>query len=227
MVTRREALLTGVGLVLAPAHELLGFGGKDFWNTKEPSDWTDKEVAKILTQSPWAKEAAVEIYAGDMGGEGGPGGAGPPGGPPGGGPGGLPRSKTVVRWESSKPVRLAKKESLGEEPAFYVVSMSGLMLPAGRQRGEEPSDGNHAEQVKQITEESTRLQVKGKDPILPDKVDATDSGESALLVTYYFLKSPPISLEDREVNFISRLGPMEIKVKFLLQDMQYRDQLTL
>jgi hypothetical protein len=92
MLTRRNAMLA-TGLILAPMRPLFGFGSKDFWNSKEPSDWSDKEVAKLLTQSPWAKEAIIDSHMGPqgsssrgnrgggmgggaMGGMGGAGGAG-------------------------------------------------------------------------------------------------------------------------------------------------------
>lgn len=69
-------------------------GAADFWDTKEPSAWTDKEVQRLSTRSPWAKEVTPnmgQMMGPGMGGPGmgGPGGGGPGmGGPGGGGPGG-------------------------------------------------------------------------------------------------------------------------------------------
>lgn len=70
--------------------------GSEFWNDKAPADWNDKEVKKLLSKSPWAKEAVAEFDPNRMGGMGGPGmgrrggmggeGGGLPGG--GGMPGG-------------------------------------------------------------------------------------------------------------------------------------------
>ena len=74
----------------------------DFWNKKEPAEWSSEEVDKLATKSPWAKEVNVSEpqagrgYGRRGGGGGGPtlgdpgiGGGYPGGGSPGGGyPGG-------------------------------------------------------------------------------------------------------------------------------------------
>jgi hypothetical protein len=38
----------------------LAFAG-DFWKEKPPSEWSDKDVKKLLTNSPWAKQASVDL----------------------------------------------------------------------------------------------------------------------------------------------------------------------
>jgi hypothetical protein len=61
----------------------------DFWNKKDPSQWSREEIDRLTTKSPWAKEVSAEYSPGEGGGMGGPrsgGGAG--GGWPGGGGGG-------------------------------------------------------------------------------------------------------------------------------------------
>ena len=70
----------------------------DFWKTKDSSQWTDDEISKILSESPWAKAKTVQPQQsqtqrrgmGRRGGFGFPGGGGYPGGgyPGGGYPGG-------------------------------------------------------------------------------------------------------------------------------------------
>jgi hypothetical protein len=52
-------ILTRRGLIwLAPWSLLYGFGDKDFWNSKDPDNWSSEEVSKLLRKSPWAKEIA-------------------------------------------------------------------------------------------------------------------------------------------------------------------------
>jgi hypothetical protein len=48
-------------------------------------------------------------------------------------------------------------------------------------------------------------------------------------MTVYFLfpRSEAITLEDKEVEFETKLGPMEIKRKFKLQDMVFGGKLEL
>jgi hypothetical protein len=73
----------------------------DFWKTKDSSLWTDDEISKVLSDSPWAKAKTVQPQQsqtqrrgmGRRGGFGFPGGGGggyPGGGYPGGG-GGYPQ----------------------------------------------------------------------------------------------------------------------------------------
>ena len=64
----------------------------DFWKDKQPADWSDKEVSRMMTNSPWAKQVSVPVSMGAMresgaGRVGGPGAGGPDGGIAGGVPG--------------------------------------------------------------------------------------------------------------------------------------------
>src|SRR5450755_2505064 len=68
----------------------------DFWKTKDYTQWTSDEVAKVLTDSPWAKQISVtseqtggeQRRGGGMGRGGGGGGRVVGGGAGGGGGGG-------------------------------------------------------------------------------------------------------------------------------------------
>lgn len=92
-LTRRDALRLGLSLTALsiPAYS------KDFWEEKPSTDWKPDEIDRLLTKSPWAKEASVS-YNGGPGGYGNRGsrrGGYPTGGIgfPGGGvgyPGGYP-----------------------------------------------------------------------------------------------------------------------------------------
>jgi hypothetical protein len=84
MTTRRKALLIGLG----SGYIVLGFSPGDFWNDKPPSEWSEKEIERLLTKSPWAKEASPHMNLPGMSGP--DGGGGMPGGR-GGGPGLIPR----------------------------------------------------------------------------------------------------------------------------------------
>ena len=158
-LTRRGLLILAAG---APAFQLYG-GSSDFWNKKDPAEWSSDEIDKLVTKSPWAKQvtaSSAELsrpYGGD-GGTGFPPAGGSGGGYPGGGyPGGggmggrggmgrrggggqMPISYTAtVRWESAKPVQEALKGSLPEALAKdYVISVSGVpVLQPGRQHDDD------------------------------------------------------------------------------------------
>jgi hypothetical protein len=71
----------------------------DFWKTKDSSQWTDDEVSKVLSDSPWAKAKTIQPEQTQQrrgmgrrgGGFGFPGGGLGGGGYPGGGGGGYPQ----------------------------------------------------------------------------------------------------------------------------------------
>ncbi len=132
----------------------------DFWNKKQPADWSAEEIQQLTTHSPWAKEVTAESSqgGGGMGGRGGGwggggggwggggmgggggwgggmGGRGRGGGGRGGGRGGGQPVKGMVRWESAKPILEALKTKLPDSFAdHYVISVSGFPMMSGRRR---------------------------------------------------------------------------------------------
>ncbi len=256
-------LLAGAGLA-SPA--LLLAGSSDFWNKKEPDQWSQEEVDRLTTKSPWAKEvtASTPQYTGDRSAQtGGPGmgypgaGGGRVGGmgiPSAGGGGGMGRGgmgsgrsrggpselpmqfSGIVRWESAKPIREALKtalpESLGSD---FVISVSGIpILGNGRLRSDDgdtptavskkPSE-DALEQIKNLT----YLEPKGKSAAQPGVVQpwqGTGAGVNTLLFGFSreILQLGP---EDKEVTFKTRLGTLDLKVKFSLKDMMYHKELAL
>ena len=142
-------------LILVVAIFAVTLYAADFWVAKEPDQWTDDEVDKMLTKSPWAKkvtpESSMQAMAGGGGGDMGGGGMG--GGPPGGGGGGMGggggvpggggqfASPVVLRWEGAALIREANARNQFAHAAqlaewskeYYVISLTGLQSgPAGR-----------------------------------------------------------------------------------------------
>ena len=227
MITRRTAIRLALGSGLALSAGALA--PAEFWNDKQPADWSEKEVQRLLTKSPWAKEVAAEM---NFAGMGMPPGGGPMGGgaPPGGmdGPGGPMDLTAGVRWESAASIRDAANSRLPEDAAeYYVISLHGLpMMGAGRGAGFPGAFGGDGLQGMQARlRESTSLQRKGKKPIAPVRI-RTSEDDGVLL--FYFPRDPdPISIEDKEVVFVTALGPLEVKAKFPLKEMTYRGKLAL
>ena len=60
----------------------------DFWQTKKPTEWTEKEARKLIEGSPWVKETTPKMTDAGMSSRGGGGGGGRGGGRGGGGGGG-------------------------------------------------------------------------------------------------------------------------------------------
>src|SRR2546422_8837482 len=44
--------------------------GEDFWVKKEYMQWTDEEVKKVMTNSPWAKDITISAPMSALGGRG-------------------------------------------------------------------------------------------------------------------------------------------------------------
>ena len=66
-----------------------------------------------------------------------------------------------------------------------------------------------------------------KDPIsAEDLVVFVENGETVTL-QYHFPRDDEITLEDKDVEFITKLGQVEVKQKFKLEDMVFAEQLAL
>lgn len=192
----RRGLLMLASSAAAQSWFRLYAGNSDFWNKKEPAEWSPDEVDKLVTKSPWARQ--VSVYSaplsrsfggrggGGMGDPGvGGGGAGYPGGGyPGGGMGGgrrggganpMPVSYTAtIRWESAKPVLDALKTPLPNTLAGdYVISVSGVpVLDTGTQHTDDGDNGTMvskglSDEVLERIKSLTYLEPKGKSPAQP------------------------------------------------------------
>ena len=118
-----------LGITLTGAACAIVLFAAEPWKNKDSTQWTDDDINKVLTDSPWAKEMTISPQRsgygqrpGGMGRRGGfgyPGGGYPGGGYPGGGGGypsggggGYPSQASMnvtVRWDSALPVQQALK----------------------------------------------------------------------------------------------------------------------
>jgi hypothetical protein len=281
MLTRRDAIRVALGIpAVINALPAWAFAAKEFWETKPASEWTSEEVDRMLTKSPWAKEAVVSYNGGGgdfgdgdnstgwprgQGGGGGIGGGGIGGGGIGGGipgiggiggiggrrgggtPGGDPRGggssrqqfHGTVRWESARPVQEALRIGSSEEGAnsdfekYYVINLLGDMptVGNGRRRGDNSSTGDDdpAQKERRIErlKDVTRLEHKDG-PLLLEKVEqGSRIGRPGPGTLFYFSRLDAISLDDKQVTFITKFGPVELRTKFTPKDMLYRGKLAL
>jgi hypothetical protein len=216
----------------------------DFW-TKPYTDWTDKEVQKIGNSSPWAKEFNVALGGGGGAPGGGSGKRGGGGGgqnnpasanaeDPGGlGGGGAGTSLTLyIRWQSALPVKEAvarvkygaqvgsspdAKQYLATEEPNYVIVIDGLnrgMIGAG-----------DADAMKKTLLDQTALVIKGKELI--KAIDFRLVGQGRISAVFAFPKTNPIDVDDKEVEFQTKLGTVSIREKFRLKDMMFNGKLEL
>lgn len=148
-------------MALAAAVAVSSMVGADPWSHKDAAKWTDKDVQRVLSDSPWAQQAGAIFSLATDDAPAAPPSAPPPvspaaqaglGGPTNSGvrwDGGVGRSRgsdptlnVLVRWDSALPVREALNRA-GQEAQHshtaeqaakdYIISIIGL-VPAGRYR---------------------------------------------------------------------------------------------
>lgn len=268
MLTRRGVLRFAAGLPLVwRALPAMAFASKEFWEAKPASEWTSDEIDRMLTKSPWAKDASVMSGGpgfgnggsgrsrgggiGFPGGGGGgigfpgggvgfPGGGGRQGGgyPGGGGNdgGGRERLTATVRWESALPIQEALRIGAGDEKPnadfekYYVIALIGDLSTSGRRRSSTSDDDDdsttRADRRLQELKESARLERKDG-PISLEKVEeGSRTGSRGPGVYFYFDRKADVSMDDKFVNFSTKLGRMDIKAKFTMKEMLYHGKLA-
>jgi len=225
----RRAFVSGLGFAAAT------YGwAKDFWNDKKPADWTGDEVQQMLTKSPWAKEASIFDSATHKGVSSAPYAGGVYGPRPYEAPDGksVPAVSgrkgwsAIVRWESSLPVRDAMKATkMADADENYIIALLGDIPGASV-----PTDDDSAaerQQKMEVLRESTRLERRD-DPLELQRVKiAPRTPLSPSGTLYYFSRVLPITPDDKQVTFVTKVGPLEVKCKFTLRDMLYRGNLEL
>jgi hypothetical protein len=225
----------------------------DSWESKPFTDWSEKELQKILTNSPWSHNISVSMGEPLTGGGRGdrlgadegpprPGGdlasaMGPSdgGGSPrndAGGRGGIqapPSLALTVRWQSALPIKQAlvrrkygseaatspEAKKFLDENSVYLIAVSGIPATVGR-----------APQAKTAIQEQSTLSVKGKAAVQATDIVLGPLGKQ-VDAFFVFPKTTPFTLDDKEVEFSTRLGPVTVKYKFRLKDMLYNGTLEL
>ena len=214
--------------------------GEEFWESRDYSQWTESEVRKMISDSPWAKDVTVnaatamslpgrgtppaDAEATSGGGRGGRGRGGA-----GGGGGGEVLVTFNISWRSSLPLRKALVKSrqlanvavptellagLALEEKDYIIVVSGIPMSMARAL-QDPG------QLKQSV-----LKRGKKQPIAPTGVEFQPRTQSMDFI-FVFPKTDGITQDDKEVEVVLKLGPVEAKRKFNLKKMVYNGKLEL
>jgi hypothetical protein len=127
----------------------------------------------------------------------------------------------MVRWESSKPVQAAEKSRPDDGDAgFYILALIGEIPDFARPNDEETAQAR--EQRVAMLREFTKLERKGGSPIYLERLEPGATG-----TRFYFSRFDPITPANKEITFTTKMGPLEIKAKFILKDMMYKGKLEL
>ena len=138
----------------------------------------------------------------------------------------------TVRWASALPVRLAEAKSDGGaiDPAAmkplnqYVIAVSEFPKSgfgsSGTRSSDDTDDARLADHLKTIT-----VLTVGHERLNPTKVEL-NQGRDARAV-FYFDKSEPVTVHDKDAEFRITGERMEIRKKFALKEMEFRGSLEL
>jgi hypothetical protein len=229
----------------------------EFWQSKPYTEWSDKEVQKLLSNSPWSKEVVVGL--------GGSGGGSGKGGRKGGGGGG---GNTEGGFDgpamgngggnAGTSGRTAVSEVGGGAPSSGTPTMNLVVswrtaLPlrqaiAKQKFGAEAGTSAEAKRVVEEPQKYYVLVVTGlparmgggsaemKDALMKNSslsvkgkepIVPEDIQYSGSTALYLFPKTVAIDADDKEVDFSTRLGQTIVKTKFKLKEMVFNGKLDL
>ncbi len=241
---RRLASILGVWIMACAA-----LVAADFWTEKDFTSWSDKEVEKMLTDSPWSREVTIVLSVLERSGTGRIGGSGRDGlwdpsvaesaelasraaGLPSAEITGVRRARVTVSWVRALPVKQALvRRQIGLNAAippegqallwriepYYVVAVSELPQSLGARSLSIPA-----------VLAATALKRRNKEPISPDSVQFfRNDRDRSMQAVYLFPKTDAITLDDKDVEFVTTLSGIDIKKKFKLKEMVLGDQLVL
>ena len=217
-------------------------GGK-FWEEKPYTEWTEKEVQKLLFNSPWVKKWRYSPLKTDM--------VGPS------------RDTTRVTGESNRRTRIempapSPREEHSPEQICYISCLSASPLKQAMVRyaqlQNQPLDVIQVERFLNTSESFIRINITTDNPdlllttlkekILKETYLQTKTQKKIQLLDYlpptrdnkkvaFFIfpreeeGKPLLPLEDKEVTFFTRLANLSLKGKLKLKDMVVNGKLEL
>ena len=204
-----------------------------FWTARPYTEWTDKEVDKLLKDSPWARTILLSTGPDESaqqrgrGGEESDAGLSTAGNPPF-----RERPKLAITWYSrtirqgvarrlllANPASTEQADHLLNRPPsqFYEILVVGW------------NPGRNRDQALQALKEQTFLQKKNKEKIpLGDVILPVKRGDPLVLRFAREANGKPVLvLEDKEVMLVLKHGENTTRVPFKLSEMVVRDQLDL
>jgi hypothetical protein len=232
---------------------ILYAGPKDFWEAKPYTDWSAKEVEKLLRKdSPWtrtllenAPATAVNIGGtesptkgggtGDLGGAGGGGSKGGAGrGSSGGGAAAPAPGEVFITW-NSRPIREAlARQMMLTNPSVTQQQLDQIVnykpqffefLVMGLPLGR----GRDAEAQLAKFKTDTCLQKKNQEkiPLANIVTPRAPNQPTTLQFAREVDGKPTLTAEDQEVTLVIRIGEHVYKYKFKFADMMVKGQLEI
>ncbi|MBM3803047.1 MAG: hypothetical protein FJW26_12160 [Acidimicrobiia bacterium] len=235
-------------ILIALAIGSSSLAGGDVWEEKEFTQWSEKDVRKILTSSPWALPVRVNrpypaSGAFEGGNEPGPpqsGGAlGDDSSRPssdGAGPGGEfegairreqapPSLEVNVSWATALPIKQAMaRRRFGNEVGTNAQAKEFI------ERKEDhyvaAVVGLNVPMIQQAQNPLMSELRCGKEKVRPAKIEVQEQGPSGV-VYLFFPRTREITLEDKQIELVMNLGEAKLNRKFKLKDMVFKGKLEI
>ena len=208
-------------------------GQKNYWESKPYTEWSEKEVDRLLKDSPWTK--SVLLNTGPEG-TSASGGGRRGGDEMGTGNTSLPRatSRLVVTW-FARPIREAmarrlmltdpevSKERIDKlltpNAQFLALLVNGWTL--GRQADRDAAIASFKKETVLLKKNKEKILLA--DTVFPQKRD----DPLYLRFAREADGKPVLTLADQEVTLVIRVGEDTYRIKFKLADMLIHDKLEL
>jgi hypothetical protein len=221
--------------------------GEDFWIKKDYRQWTDEEIKKIMTNSPWAKDVTVSAPATAVGGARRGGGGGPApsgidienpsasrgrsrgGSRPGDDETPTPADVTfslTMSWRSALPLRKALVKSRLGTATDAPPDAQQLLTKEQEEYVLVVTGPARLGRLMQEANPGSQTLKIGKRTLPAKGMDVQTRAQSADVVIL-FPRTEPITLDDKEVEVEVKFGPVQAKRKFTLKEMVYNGKLEL
>jgi hypothetical protein len=129
-----------------------------------------------------------------------------------------PFRQALVRGQTGaeSPITLDQQRQIRDDEPFYTLALIGLPVRLAAQVGT-------LDELKS----KTALKPQGKAPIAPADIRAFDELDYSVRIEFLFPKTTAIALEDKEVEFVTKLGSVDLTKKFKLGAMKVGGRLAL
>lgn len=248
MLKRRSpAALISAVLFLSP----LTLCAADVWVAKPYTQWSDKDIRKIMTDSPWSRSVSIFLDVippgtllrgrgpqapngpGIAEAGGGLGVGGTPVADPPSPPSGPPRTTLIVRWQSATAVQQALvKAQYGDRAGSSPEAQKRLepnaayyIIAVGNLPASQKLRDTDA---RKALLGMTTLTVNGKDhPIAAKDVVYVEANGGTIEARFLFPRDFVLTADDKEVEFATVFGKAAVKAKFNLKNMAINGKLGL
>ena len=206
--------------------------GASRWETTSFTEWTDDVLQELLADSPWAGEASVSRARTSS--------VGTP--PPA-------DEKAVVTWTTALPMREALvREAIGlngnvTKEAETFLSTTPMVYVVAVKISGGPASASYASLVQEVQKETFLVRTDGRTPLnafsaeghaldksgrlIADVASAEAVEGGTTLFVFQFSKGLALTMLDRDVEFVTKVGTLNIKKKFKMKDMVYKGELAL